>query len=69
MFNIQFCRSQTEDILIGVSHSGMVEDSNILVNIAVPVGVLLLTFRFFVRISHLHTRSNIPEDLNLGILR
>jgi len=47
----------------------MVDDSNLLVNIVVPVGLLLLKFRFFVSISHFHSRSNIPEELNLGVLR
>jgi len=33
----------------------MIENSSLLVNVAVPVGVLLLTFRLVVKINHLHT--------------
>jgi hypothetical protein len=33
----------------------VIEESSLLVNVAVPVGVLLLTFRLIVRINHLHT--------------
>ena len=39
-------------ILISVSHSRMFEDSNLLVNVAVPVSVFILTFRLVGRMNH-----------------